>query len=91
MIMETILAQFNRISVDSFYIITNNCIILTINDFVGFEEAVNSGISFGAGEEHYLDAHKISREKAGNAVKRHTQSYQKYYLRERRLGSLILL
>ena len=38
MIMETILAQFNRISVDSFYIITNNCIILTINDFVGFEE-----------------------------------------------------
>lgn len=59
--------------------------------FVGFEEAVNSGISFGAGEEHYLDAYRISREKAGNAVKRHTQSYQTYYLRERRLGSLILL
>lgn len=38
MSIKTIIAQFNRISADSFYIITNNHITLTINDFVGFEE-----------------------------------------------------
>ena len=59
--------------------------------YIGFEEAVDCGICIGAGEEEYLNAYRISREKAVNAVKRHTQSYQKYYLRERRLGSLILL
>jgi len=47
--------------------------------FVGFEEAVDNGICIGAGEEHYLDAYMRSCEKAVD------------YLRERRLGSLILL
>ena len=59
--------------------------------YIGFEEAVDCGICIGAGEEEYLNAYRKSREKAVNAVKRHTQSYQKYYLREHRLGSLILL
>ena len=59
--------------------------------FVGFEEAVDNGISIGAGVEDYRNVYMALREKAVNAVKRHTQSYQKYYLRERRLGSLILL
>ena len=41
MTIETITAQFDRISADSWYNVNDNFINLTINDFEGFDENWN--------------------------------------------------